>query len=538
MKEKKWFAVTRSPEEDIALVSIVRDTQSLTLPRFVVLTIMSVAILGIYILMNHLFFPGYPVITPYTEKHELFAENYPPFRMNEWITYSITQDIIHGKLYDEQSFSCKQPIGFPLLAVPLTKKFGEIGLYYTNAFVLWISALVFFFLMMEIVGFNSALGSTLLLAFATPNLFYASSAFAEPTGQLVLVLAIYFFIRGFTVSNDWIYFILCGFIMGLNLFVQPFIVLSVILLIILLMNERGRWTLVERSVMCLGAGFLVPLIAFLAINKVYLGNFSGYIYSSPWYVYDIPLHYINSGESNIITGIWKLIFNSPQGLINIMPVAMLFPLGLMIMWREELRMISVFVGIILLFAVLMTAGSPFPVTGDGLWSRQLVCVLPLLVIPLAFLWRKHLGEKIWFTITLVLTIYMSGFSWWAGPVRGKWMSIGVLHDSNARYIMLSRKNKLKRQDFISSKELLDTYFDSLEKHDMKSWLDTLEPDVISEIYGFEREVFAYLCQRAASQEVEREQYIETSDPDKGIRPVLPDLGLFVRSSFDIPSQRE
>ena len=219
-KGTRWIGITRSPEEDIALVSIIQDSQRLTLLRFIKVMVMSLLILGVYIVMNRAFFPRYPVITAFAEKNEKFVEHYPPFRMEEWDNYTITEDIISGRLYDKDSLSLTNPVGFPLLASFLTRKWGESGLYYTNAFILWVSALVFFFLMLEMTSFTVALASTLALALATPNLFYASSAFPEPASQMMLVLSVFFFTKGIMALRKWIFYGLCGFTAGLNLFFQ------------------------------------------------------------------------------------------------------------------------------------------------------------------------------------------------------------------------------------------------------------------------------------------------------------------------------
>ena len=135
MKEKKWSGVTRSPEEDIALFSIARDLRDLTLRRFIAFMVMSILIILVYLLMNRIFYPEYPVVTMSAEKSGAFEEHYPPFRMSEWIHYSITKDIIEDRLFNTGSFSRKHPIGFSVLAVPLTSQWGESGIFYTNAFI-------------------------------------------------------------------------------------------------------------------------------------------------------------------------------------------------------------------------------------------------------------------------------------------------------------------------------------------------------------------------------------------------------------------
>ena len=185
MENNESNYVTRTHEEDLLVVSMTSNLPVMTIFRYFIFIVMSVIILGAYLLMNRQFYPGYPVINAFAEKDEPFAEHYPPFRMNEWINYSITRDLISENAPDEDSLSRKYSIGFSILAVPLTKIFDEIGIYYTNAFILWLSALVFFLLMMQFVQFPLAVAFTFILAFATPNLFFAASAYSEPASQLL-----------------------------------------------------------------------------------------------------------------------------------------------------------------------------------------------------------------------------------------------------------------------------------------------------------------------------------------------------------------
>ena len=87
--------------------------------------------------------------------------------------------------------------------------------------------------------------------------------------------------------------------------------------------------------------------------------------------------------------------------------------------------------------------------------------------------------------------------------------------------LLARKNRLARPDVKSSRELTEMYVNSLKKRDMKLWLQTLRWDVITEIKGSERQIFNELCQKIAIGNNHRGFFIESADPDEGIRPVLP-----------------
>ena len=523
MNEKESSYATSTIEEDLLVVSMTPNPPTITFDRYIVIIFMSVIILGVYLLMNHMFYPGYPVINAFAEKNESFTEHYPPFRMNEWTSYSITSDIISGNFKSEESLSRTHSIGFPVLAVPLTMKYGEIGLYYTNAFILWLCALVFFSLMIQIVRFPLAIAFTFLLAFATPNLFFASSAYCEPLSQLLTLLSIFFLVKGLLSYRELFYYTLCGLCVGLNFFVQPFMTLSVILFAIIIFAERSSRSWKDKGVIFLFAGYCASLIAFFIINDVVFDQFPKNIFSNYNYLHYNVYSYSNYIGGNVFVGIWKFLFDSPHGLVFIMPLTMIFPMGIIIMWRKKLRSISVVVGILILFVILYDTLVCYPITGESIGSRQLLPIIPLLVIPLAFVWEEEIGEKIWLGVTLVLTIYMCSFGWWAGITREKGFFIGVLQDRDARYILLARKNILDKPAFKSTGEIIEMFYNSLKKNDIKQWLQTLDRTSIDEINGFERTVFNTLAKKGLSQGSSKDDFIESVDPENGLRLIIPEI---------------
>ena len=300
----------------------------------------------------------------------------------------------------------------------------------------------------------------------------------------------------------------------------------------MIMVEHSKWSLKDKNVLWLICGFLVPLVVFLTINKLCLGKFGAFIFSDPPCIYNSIKQHLYGDGGNIIAGLWKLLFDSPHGVFFLMPVTLFVPMGIIAMWRTEMRSVSVIVGVLLLYAVILISSSPCPITGDSLGSRQLLPFIPLLVIPLAFFWNESTGEKVCLICTLVLTVYMCSFGWWTGKVKGRGVLIGALQDSNARYIILARKNELSHTRFRSSNELVEYYINSLKKRDMKRWLETLDPVVLDEIYGFERTVFSYMSGTINTQDFDRNKYIVSVDPDRGIQPVLPNLDSLIRMQND------
>ncbi len=522
-KGKKWFGVTRSPEEDLALVDMMMSPHVISTLRLAIIVGMSALILVVYLTMNFIFYPAYPVVTPFAEDSEVFSENYPPFRMHEWVNYSISKDIVEGDISSPDSFARNNPIGFSFIAAPFVARWDERGIFIANAFIVWASALVFFFLMLELVEYQIAVACTLILAFATPNIFYASSAFGESAAQLMLLLSILFFVKGMFSQHEWVFYTLSGICSGLLLFFMPSLTVVIILYVLLLILDRGRFSFHDRNTIGITAGFITVFIVFLVIGKITTGAMLGLAFPRGDCLYNLTAGNSPDSGRNLFYGLWSMILGSPQGYVFILPLVSIIPLGLLSMWRNEFHSITYIVGIILLYHVLIAALSPCPVTGESLGARQLVPVIPLMVLPLAFVWREQTGERIWVAVLLVMSVYMCSFGWWAGKEQGKGFFIGVLHDHDAGKIIQARKGTLKRVDFRSTNELTEKYIDSLEKRDIGRWLGMLAPEVLHDIEGVERHVFSDLCSIYAASDSAGTKMIQSADPNSGIVPRLPEL---------------
>ncbi|MHB9027645.1 MAG: hypothetical protein ACYC9O_02630 [Candidatus Latescibacterota bacterium] len=519
MKEKNWSEVTRLLEEDLALVSSSHSIRGMDKPRFTIFLVMSTLILAIYLSMSYSFYPGYPVVTPKAEQNKVYAENYPPFRMDEWSKYSITRDILEGTLSGRDSFVRKHPAGFAAASVPLTAIWGKAGPYFTNAFILWASALMFFFLLMKVVSFSTAVGATLLLALATPNLFYASSAFAEPLGQLLLLLAIFLFVRGTSARRQWMLFFPAGFIAGLTLFVQPLLAGIIIPFIIFLALENTRKVWQDRGALALAGGFAVPLLAYMITGVLLTGDLFPFLFGFPYSPYNLLSHRPLGAEPHLMLGIWELLVSSPHGLVALMPIIMLVPAGFIAMWRGGYPLLAGIAGSVIVIVLVFAADGGIPITGESVGARQLIPVLPLLIFPLAFLWEEGIGERVWIGVLAAFTIYMSGLGWWAGSGA----LAETLQDRSARSIMLSRKNMIETPVFKTSGELVSRFTHTLREHDITRWLKTLAPASRKEITGIEREVFESLSRRSRYSGNTLSEYIVSADSTIGIQLLIPNL---------------
>jgi hypothetical protein len=502
--------------EDLALSALSRPGSVMAGRRFIAFFAMSATILVVYLAMNFLVFPGYPVVAAHAESDPAYEKSYPPFRMSEYTNYSIAQDILKGRLFEKDSLSHMHPIGFPFVAAPLTRLWGAAGPYYTNAFILWIAALVFFFLLLDFVPFPVALGATAVLAFASPNLFYASSAFAEPLGQLLVILSLFLFHRAADEVNDRAFYFFSGFAAGLALFIMPILGCLILLFLGARVFEYGKWFIREPETLFLAAGFAVPFAIYMKVEHTLTGSLLPFLFSTPDSPYNPASAAGPDSGVNMFLGFWRVFLDFPHGAVSLMPLLILVPSGFLVMRRGSRSPLTLISAVLILAAALGAAAGAVPVGGDGIGARGLVPVIPLFILPLAFLWEEGTGEKVWIAILGACTIFMCTFGWWAG-------NGGALEDRAARAILLARHDRLERTVFSDPRRLTGRFASSLRKHDMTGWLRTLSPESLAEINGVEREVFESLARLGADKEIDLSSYIGAADPKRGITLRLPDM---------------
>ncbi len=144
------------------------------------------------------------------------------------------------------------------------------------------------------------------------------------------------------------------------------------------MAERSEWSWNNKGVFFLFFGFSFSLIIFYAFYEIVFGQFSKHALIYFNYLNFNVSRYISDCNSNIIVGIWKLVFDSPQGLIFIMPVSMIAPLGIILIWRKKMRSISIITGTLILFAIICAAYNSCLITGESIGPRQLLsCKTPI-----------------------------------------------------------------------------------------------------------------------------------------------------------------
>ena len=216
---------------------------------------------------------------------------------------------------------------------------------------------------------------------------------------------------------------------------------------------------------------MLPFLAYMLKGVFLTGEYFPFLFGFPYSPYN-PLSYRSPGEApHIALGIWEMLLGSPHGLAALMPVIILVPPGFIAMWRGGCSLLAAISGFMIILVIAFAAYSISPISGEGLGARQLIPIMPLLILPLAFLWEEGNGERIWLATLAACTVYMGGLSWAGGPGP----LAEKLLDREARSILLSRENIFGTEKYRSTEELVSRFAQALGEHDIAKWLKTLSP---------------------------------------------------------------
>jgi hypothetical protein len=216
-------------------------------------------------------------------------------------------------------------------------------------------------------------------------------------------------------------------------------------------------------------------------------------------------------KGNIFLGIHQLLFDQCHGLLTITPVFLLFPAGLRAMWLRGLRAESLtLLGAVILMGLFVASG-PYPFTEFGLGSRHMVPITPLMLFPAAFFLDGKLFTGSVVTAVVLYSFYQAGIGWFTGGEPGMGFFLGILNESQSRAIVLARKGLLPKKHFRSEKELVDSYLRALRKANLMELLQTMDPVVIENIRGHEREFMLFL-----RNQPDPKAAILSADPGRGI----------------------
>lgn len=456
-------------------------------------------------------YPGLPIIERMPEDIPGFDQQYPPFRVDENVYFSISEHILDGTLYHESDSPERGfPIGFPIVAAPFIAAFGKAGGYLANTVIVLCSLLIFYLLLRR-YGFGArALVLTLIMAFASLNWFYAASNYSEPLSQLLVAGALFFLFGIEDSRGRRTMSVLAGVCIALNLFVRPnYILLAVPFFLFLCVRDDGKPVL-NRSALLFAAAAAGVTALWMVRNALVFGAPFTFEYSRlvGSFTPGMTSHYM---KGNIFLGLHRLLFDEYHGLLTITPVFLLFPAGLRSMWLRGMRRESLLLLAAAVIMILFVAAGPYPFTEFGLGSRHLVPILPLLLFPAAFFLDGRPFSVSIVTVVAVYSFYQAGIGWFTGGEPGMGFFLGILNEAQSRAVILARKGMLPRKKFRSEKELVDTYLHALKKANLTKLLQTLDPMVVEKIRGNERKFIIFL-----RNQPNPENAILTANPERGI----------------------
>jgi hypothetical protein len=447
-----------------------------------------------------------------TDLSEIYAQTYPPFRMDENNYYTIAQNIIQGNVYRDGSVERSFSIGFPLVTVPFILIWGKLGCYLANLAIILLSIFFFYLILRRYASPIKSSLMALLLAFTTVDLFYALSAYTEPLAQLFILAGFYSLVRSKNTRWENLGFFISGAVIALNLFVRVHYVLLVLPFFLFSWTEWKKKFIFHHRAFWLIGGAVCITALWLVRNALVFGSPFSFEYSR---MFGRFIGGSTQYSGNLFWGLHELLFDMLHGLLTISPILLLFPAGLTIMWRKGEKNDMLIILFSVSIMVLVFAISPYPFTEFGLGSRHMVPIIPLILLPAVFLLDSLLSHRIIITLLALYSFYYAGLGWFTGGggeyIGNRGFFVGLLHSKSSETILLERKNLLPRKTFSTRQELTDTFNKGYSACDYQTLFSTLNPKVIENIRGHEREFMTYIRQYARP-----ESLITTVDPKEGI----------------------
>ncbi|MFC1538078.1 ArnT family glycosyltransferase [Candidatus Latescibacterota bacterium] len=480
------------------------------------------ALIGIVYFVTLLkLYPSLPIILPAAEDYPHYVEAYPPFRMDELNYYTIAKHILSGNLYEQNSVEMSYPAGFPLIAAPFVAVWDKMGGYIANMMIIWFSLIVFYLIAVRYVSQKKSLLMTAILAFATLNWFYAVSCYTEPLSQLFVLLAFYFLTWKRSSARYHIFLLCAGIMTGLNLFVRPHYILLAIPFFMFFWIERREKFIFYHKVLWYAGGVSLVVLLWFVRNKMFFGGFLSFEYTR--LVGSFTRNTTSSFRGgNIFWGMHQLLFDKFHGLLTITPVFMIFPAGLRKMWHGKMKREALILFSSVSIITVFIAWGPYPFTGFGLGSRHLVPIIPLILLPAVFYLDGTKFPRIIFALLALYSFYHAGLGWFTG--EGKYIGEygffpGLLNQVNSRAIIQLRKNIIPKREFKSKEEISKAFEESRTKNDYTLMFQTLHPDVLENIKGYEKYFVSYIRGNAAYDTL-----IVSLDYEEGIKFVPINFG--------------
>ena len=312
------------------------------------------------------------------------------------------------------------------------------------------------------LAFYESLATTFVFGFATIAWPYSKGLYREALQSLCLLLAVYAVYKARVLpSQRWLW--ISGSAFGFlaltkvaNLAMLPvFLGFIVFIFVPIWANWKilARWMRAIQAVIV----FLIPVIACLVfqgiINVIKFGDF---LNIGP-YNYGNPLPYFSF--ANLIGGLVGLLVSFEKGLVFYVPPVLLFvPAWILFFFKNKID--AIFVLLLIVLHILFSA-SYVAWDGGSYWGpRYLVEIVPLMMLPLGFLWQVQNKWTRWIwrlasTVIVGLGLGVQLLGAWANDreymdIVGKMIDIGGALDLVRHSAMTSLMFSLTPNGFQTS----------------------------------------------------------------------------------------
>jgi hypothetical protein len=236
-------------------------------------------------------------------------------------------------------------------------------------------ALVFLLLAGKGIGTRPALGTSLLVALATPLFAYSSWFFSEPLTALLFIAAAFSLFAGGDggIPIPWRHAALGGLFLGIALWVRPAHVIVVpVFLLAILARDRRRGAVSAVALTAVAGAFAV---AYLLRNELLFGDFFDFGYPPS----AEGGRRLNSFETPLTAGLFGFLFSPGKSLFLFAPPILLAFAGLTRLWRRD-RGLAVVAGLTPIVYLTFYARYSQWEGGYCFGPRYLLPVIPLLCL--------------------------------------------------------------------------------------------------------------------------------------------------------------
>jgi len=311
-------------------------------------------------------------------------------------TPTISNDWQGWKVDAHHVYSIHEP-GLSVLMIPGYFFGGILGAMITTSLIFSLTGVYIYKFSSKIVNNKISFFTTLIFFLGTILFSFAGAIYPDAVVSFFLILILYLF---FFKKHNYPNLIFIGSLLGFIVFLKvTFIILPVIIIPIFTMF------LIKSNHKNLIFSLILPLIFILFIFSLYNyslfeepkmlagyhGNLDRLLPKSSVMtsnVENISENFLLIQIDRISTGLLNYLFGPTYGLFIFSPLALISFLGFSSFWKNNKSISVTFFSIFLGFLLVMAWGQ-FPGGAWSLPSRYILPIIPLLVIPLAYLIKDY-----------------------------------------------------------------------------------------------------------------------------------------------------